>query len=173
VIMLENLAIATTTGYALEFEHTRSEGIVASPVAGSVPQNASLVRLHAPMEYLTVYFAGERQGAPPILPSSKSYFQNYNRVLIAGGRYGFVIPTFGGHIWHVAGFFRYVVVGPEGLDSNFALAKMPWEGQAVTDFYVPADNFQAGMINAALGNPRGLSLTPAAQLLAQELKQYG
>jgi len=164
--MVENLPGASTTGYACEFEHTRSEGIYASPVAGKPPQNASLCRLHAPFELLTVYWSGSREGAPPVLPSSKSYFNNVNRVLIGGGRYGVVTPTLGGvHIWEVAGYFRYVVVGPEGLDSQFPLAVCPWEGTQASDFYIPAENFQTGILNPYSPYPAGLSPDPDVPLL--------
>jgi hypothetical protein len=145
--MPENLVGSTTTGYSLEFAHTRNEGIVGNPVGGVPPQNASLVRLYAPIEFLTVFWSGSCEGAPPILPSSKSYFTNQNRVLVAGGRYGVVTPTLGGHIWEVCGFFKFIVVGPEGLNSDFPLSVCPWEGTAATDFYIPAANFQTGIIN--------------------------
>jgi hypothetical protein len=165
--MPENLQGATTTGYAVEFEHFRSEGIEASPIAGPDPQNASLTRLHAPFEKLMVYWTATREGAPPILPSSKSFYQNYNRVLLRGGRRGVVTPTLGGHIWEAAGFFEFVVVGPEGLDSSFHLAKCPWEGTDVSDFYIPAQNFQAGIIDGAFYGPLGgLSINPDVPLLA-------
>ena len=171
--MPENLDGATTTGYHVEFEHTRSEGIYASPVAGPPPQNASICRLHAPFELLTVYWSGIKEGAPPILPSSKSYFQNYNRLLLAGGRAGVVTPSLGGHIWEVCGFFRYVVVGPEGLDSMFCLAKCPWEGTANTEFYIPSENFQEGIINPNWIQPGGLLPNPVVQQLDLQMMVKG
>lgn len=146
---VENLALAQTTGYAVQIEHRRSEGIYASPVAGPGPQNASLVRLHAPFETISVYWTATSEGKPPVLPSHKSYLNNLNRVFLGGERVGVVTPTLVGHIWVAAGRYDYVVVGPEGLDSAFNLARCPWETNLLAeDFYVPAANFvTSGILN--------------------------
>lgn len=147
--MLENLKLAQTTQYTVEFAHNHSEGIVASAVAGQGPKNVSLARLHAPFERLSVYWTATREGAPPILPSPNSYLQNTNRVFIYGERHGIVCPTLVGHIWQAAGRYDYIVVAPEGLTSQFALATTPWEGNP-SDFYIPTANFVPGIISTGL-----------------------
>jgi hypothetical protein len=161
---VENLSLASSTTYAVQIFHSRTEGIVASPIAGPAPQNCSLARLHAPMEILSVYWTAVRNGGPPTLPSSKSYLQNLNRVLLGGERIGVVTPDIVGHIWQCFGRYDYAVVGPEGLDSNFALAKCPWETADTIDFYIPASNFQTGFINTLL-NSTGLPVDPDVPLL--------
>jgi hypothetical protein len=164
--MPESLPGALTTTYTVQFAHSRVEGVSANPIAGPEPQNASLVRLHAPLEMLTVFWTATREGAAPRLPSSKSYFQNYNRVLLSGERVGIVVPNTVGHIWIAAGRFDYCVVGPEGLDSDFRLAKVPWESTDASDFYVPMANFELGIINSTPVPPLGgLPINPAVPLL--------
>jgi len=158
--MPENLPLAQTGTYGVQFVHSRVEGISASPVAGSVLSNASLVRLHAPFELLSVYWSAISEGKPPVLPSHKSFAQNYNRVFIGGERVGIVTPNIVGHIWVAAGRYDYVVVGPEGLDSQFALAKCPWENDQSTNFYVPAENFVRGIINPTYNQPIGIPVDP-------------
>lgn len=162
--MPEFLPLSQTTTYGVQICHSRSEGIMASPIAGPPPQNASLVRLHAPIEFITVYWTAVSHGKPPVLPSHKSFVQNYNRVFLSGERMGLVTPNIVGHIWHAAGSFLYVVVGPEGLSSMFPLAKCPWEGTAATDFYIPSENFQSGITNP-YSVPTGLPINPDAQQL--------
>lgn len=166
----ENLELASTTTYTVQMAHRRTEGIVASPIAGPVPQNASLVRLHAPMEMITVYWTAISEGKPPRLPSHKSFATNYNRVFLGGERVGITYPSVVGHVWIAAGRFDYVVVGPEGLESRFALAKCPWEGTTASDFYIDASNFQrSGIFNPLAIVPQGLSYDPDAILLNSEL----
>lgn len=155
--MPENLPLAQTTGYSVQVVQRHSEGIVANPVAGPLPQNVSLVRLHAPVEYLSVYWSAVSEGKPPIVPTHKSFLQNVNRTFLGGERYGVITPTLVGHIWQIAGRYDYVVNAPEGLSSMFALAKCPWEGDAIIDFYMPAENFQTGIINPIWNQPIGIS----------------
>lgn len=160
---VEEMLFCTTTTYAVEFSHSRNEGIVASPVAGE-EQNVSLARLHSPIEYLTVYWTATREGSPPILPSHLSYNanDNRNRVFLGGERHGIVTPTLAGHIWQACGHYRYVIVGPESLDSDFPLSMMPWEHKP-EDFYVPSSNFVTSIINtspvAQLKKTDGTSVT--------------
>lgn len=156
--MPENLPLAQHTTYGVQICHRRSEGIIACPIAGAAPQNASLIRLHAPFELIDVYWTAVSEGKPPVLPSHKSYVTNLNRVFLGGERVGVVTPGIVGHYWCAAGVFRYVVVGPEGLASAFNLAKCPWEETNDTDFYVPAENFlDKGIINATYAQPSGLT----------------
>jgi hypothetical protein len=170
---VENLPAGNTTTYSVEICHSRNEGIVASAVAGPVPQNASLVRLHAPVEMISVYWTAVSEGKPPTLPSSKSFLANYNRVLLAGERVGMVFPSLVGHTWMAAGVFHYCVVGPEGLDSNLGLSHCPWEKAPTTDFYIPSANFQGTILNTNATLPKGLTLDPDVVLLNQELAKYG
>jgi len=163
---------ATTTQYEVEFEHTHHEGIFTSPVGGEPPQNASVVRLHAPFEMLTVIWACSREGAPPDLPSHKAYLTNPNRIFLGGKRVGNITPSLGCHIFSVSGFFRFAIVGPEDLDSNFPLSACPWEtalgGAQVTDYMIPETSFlDTGIINPS-AQPTGL--TPPAYIEALELQ---
>ena len=144
---VENMDGAQTTTYTVEFAHSRSEGIIALPVAGE-EQLVSLARLHSPFEYLSVYWTAVSQGKPPILPSHLSYISNGNRVFLGGERHGLVFPDIAGHIWQAAGVFHYVICGPESISSDFPLAMVPWESTP-TDFYIPAGNFVTGLINPA------------------------
>jgi hypothetical protein len=148
---VESLPLSQTTAYAIEIAHNRSSGIAACPIAGPDPQFASLVRLHAAIEFVSVYWTATREGAPPILPSPNSYYQNTNRVFLGGERHGVVFPTMVGHIWMAVGRYDYALAGPEGLASKFPLSVTPWEalaGAVPTDFYIPAENFQAGILDS-------------------------
>lgn len=158
---VENLPLGQTTSYSIEIAQTHAEGIIDNPVGGPAPQNASLVRLHAPFERISVYWSAVSEGKPPILPSDKSFLTNPNRVFLGGERHGVVTPTLVGHIWIAAGRYDYSVPGPEGLGSAFGLAKCPWEGtpsDGAQDFYIPVENFISGIINVS--TPQNTGLTP-------------
>ena len=102
------------------------------------------------------------------MPSHKSFLTNFNRVFLGGKRSGLITETLGGvHIFHMAGFFRYSVVAPEGLDSNFPLSKAPWEtGLDVVDFMIPSTSFlPTGIVNPGVGLPTGVPISPAVPLL--------
>jgi hypothetical protein len=135
----------------VQFCHRRDDGLSASPVAGPPPQNASLVRLFAPIEFLSVYWSAVSEGKPPILPSYKSFNGlNGNRLFLRGERCGIVTPSALGHIWMAAGVYEYSVPATEDLDSVFVLSKCPWEGtptDVARDFYVPVQNFVVGLFN--------------------------
>lgn len=162
----ESLFGAQTTTYGVQFVHRRNEGIVVNPVAGAAPQHASMVRLHAPLETLSVYWTAVRQGAPPIVPSTRSYRQNLNRVFLGGSRIGSCTPAMFGHFWVVSGNYEYLIVAPETLDSDFALARCPWEtDQNLRDFYVPYQHFQEGIINDILSSNTGIALDPDVAFL--------
>jgi hypothetical protein len=154
--MPELLEDASSQQYEIEIVHSRNEGVIACPIAGE-EQAVSLIRLHSPIEFLSVYWSATKEGAPPILPSHDSFLTNYNRVFLGGHRHGVVIPTTNAHLWAAAGVFHYVVYEPEGMLSKFPLSKMPWEGTSVEDFYVPVENFQIGIVNpmAALTDENG------------------
>lgn len=138
--MPELLAMSGSTHYSVEYAHTRDEGIIACPVAG-IEQAVSLVRLHSPIEFLSVFWAATRDGAPPLLPKHTSYATNYNKVFLGGERHGVVYPAIVGHTWQAVGVFRYVINVPEGFLSDMPLGKCPWEGTELDDFYIPAENF--------------------------------
>ncbi len=168
---VEKLVNAQTTTYAVQFTQTHTEGISAAPIAGPSPQNASLARLNAPFETMSVYWTAVKEGSPPILPSHKSYLNNLNRVFLGGERVGVVYPTLVGHIWMAAGRYDYVIMSPEGLSSRFCLNKLPWEGTALdnaVDFYVPSENFESGILNPTWIQPVGI--TPDIDVSAIELQ---
>ena len=165
---IEDMSMGQASGYAVEFVHTHSEGLCVNPVAGKGPQNASIVRLHAPFERISVYWFAISRGTPPVLPSYKSFFTNANRLFLGGERYGVVTPDLVGHIWQATGRFDYSVVAPEGLDSQFNFGKCPWEGLATdnaVDFYIPAQYFQPGIINPTLNQPYGFVADPDVPIL--------
>jgi len=162
---VENLANASYTEFTTEISHQRVEGIYASPVAGPGPQNASLVRLHAPFETITVYWTATREGAPPIIPSPNSYTNNLNRIFLGGARTGLVVPTFGGHSYSVSGVWVFQIVGPESLDGDLFLARTPWENSEQGRFMIPAQNFQKGILDATYIQPIGLPVDPDVILL--------
>lgn len=165
---VENLPMGQTSGYGIQFAHVHAEGLCVNPVAGIAPQQASIVRLHAPFELISVYWSAISRGVPPIVPSYQSFFTNSNRLFLGGERYGVVTPDLVGHIWQAAGRFDYSVVSPEGMDSAFMLAKCPWEGTATdnaVDFYIPADNFKTGIINPTLIQPYGYVADPDVPVL--------
>jgi hypothetical protein len=164
--MPEQLAVSSTTKYEIERARSRTEGILALPVAGRPPQNVSLVRLHAPIEFEVVYWSATRRGGPPVVPSPKSLAGNPNRVFLGGTQSAIVpVPTFGGHWFCLAGSYTYVIVGPEGLDSNFYLGRMPWETVGVDENYIPAANFQNGIVSFQSQKNGQLPLDPDVQLL--------
>jgi hypothetical protein len=156
------------TGYSIQFAHAHAEGICVNPVAAKAPQNASIVRLHAPFEMLTVYWSACSLGKPPICPSYKSFFTNQNRLFIGGERYAVCTPDLVGHIWQAAGRLEFSVVAPEGLDSDFGLAKCPWEGTPLDqalNFYLPSGNFKVGIIKPDSPLPAGIKLDPDVGIL--------
>lgn len=154
---VEKLPGAQHTTYAVQIVHTHSEGIVASPIAGKAPKNASLVRWHAPFEMMSVYWTVVSEGKPPLAPSHKIFFQNGNRAFLGGERVGVVYPNIVGHIFQMAGVLHFCVVAPEGLDSEFDLSKCPWEQTSLSDFCIPAANFlDTGIVNPNWHQPPGI-----------------
>jgi hypothetical protein len=167
---VENLPRASVTNYSVQIAHSRIEGIVASPVAGPGIQNASLVRLHSPFERISVFWTAICTGAPPFIPSEKSYLKNMNRVFLGGERCGVVTPDMVGHIWHAAGRYDYIVLAAEGLSSPFCLAKVPWELGKVQDFYIPSTNFLSqGIINDTWLQPSGVAADADVAALDMQL----
>lgn len=140
-----------------------------SPIAGEGPANCSIVRLHAPLELIKVYWTAISEGKPPVLPSHKSYLANGNRVFLGGERVGIVTPALVGHYWSAAGYFLFAVVSPEGLSSDFSLARCPWEGTDASDFYIPSTHFQKGIINDNWLQPIGVAPDPDVQLLGLQI----
>jgi hypothetical protein len=128
------------------------------------------MRLFAPTEFLSVYFTCRREGAPPFIPSWKSYMNN-NRLFLGGDRIGAVVPILGGaHSWLVAGAYHFSLLnGPENLDSLFPLSMCPWEaqlGKQTTDFAIPAANFlTSGILNNTVVGPN----SPTQALLLQTM----
>lgn len=168
---VENLPLAGTTTYSVQIVHTHQEGIVASPIAGKGPKNASLVRWHAPFELMSVYYTAISEGKPPAVPSHKGYKTNYNRVFLGGERVGLIVPNLIGHYFHMAGRLDFAIVAPEGLDSEFDLAKCPWELSDITEFQIPAAYFlDSGILNAKWNQPTGIQpLNAVVGALNQEL----
>lgn len=167
--MPENLPYASYTEYTVQVVHSHESGVCVNPIAGTPPQYLSMVRLHAAMEFLQVFWTAMREGAPPILPSHKSYLTNYNRVFLGGARTAVVVPVFGAHSWSVSGVWVFALPVPEGMDSNFALSMPPWEGAGglganMNDFMIPSQNFQSGILNP-LNDPIPLSPDPDVPLL--------
>jgi len=161
--MPENLPYAPNTEYSIERTRSRNEGIVALPIAGPVPQNVSIVRLHAPIEFEDVYWSASREGANPVVPSPRSLAGNLNRIFL-GGSQSAIIPTqtLAGHIFVMSGHYRYVIVGPEGLDSTFYLGKQPWETTLGVDYnHMPAANFVTGLVSQQSQKDKDLPLETA------------
>lgn len=151
--------LATHVTYAVEMGHSQSEGLTVCPVAGPAPQKASILRLHAPIETLSVSWIATREGAPPIVPSHKAFATNFNRVFLGGQRGADESPTFGGHIWSASGVYVYALLTAEGLDSDLPVAKVPWDDSSgIGEFFIPAANFDASnIINPKQVIPRGSS----------------
>ena len=161
--MLENQAFASYTEYTTEIHHQHDEGISVSAIAGDDDEFCSLTRLYSPIEFIQVFWTATREGAPPVLPSHKSYLGNYNRTFLGGARNALIVPIQGGHSFSVSGVYVYAVNFPEGLDSAFALGKCPWEGAGndnAKDYYVPTDSFVLGLLNPQ--SPETLPLGLAA-----------
>jgi hypothetical protein len=170
---VENLLLGQTTGYGIQICHFHEEGIFDSPVAGAGPQNASIVRLYAPFERISIYWSALSKGKPPILPSEKSFLANpnaplnQNRVFLGGERYGIVTPDIVGHIWVASGVYHYSCPAPEGLSSNFGLANCPWENTPYNtsqDFYIPLENFVVGLLAQPPQNTGLQPFAPVGQL---------
>ena len=168
---VEDIPFAGSTTYTVQVVHKHSEGIVASPIAGKGPKNVSLVRWHAPYEIMSVYWTAVSEGTPPRVPSHKGYISNYNRVFLGGERVGVITPSIVGHIFHMAGRLDFAIVAPEGLDSEFDLAKCPWEDTSISDFQIPAAYFlDSGILNAKWNQPKGIQpLNAIVGALNQEL----
>lgn len=146
---------STTTTYNVERAHSREEGIISLPIAGE-EQAVSLVRIHSPIEYETIFWSASRRGAAPIIPSWKAFItgNNTNRVFLRGQRSATIpVPTIGGHWYVVAGWYDYAIVTPESLDSNFMLGSMPWESINVNQNFIPREFFNAtGIIATGKGS---------------------
>lgn len=157
----ENAPGATHTEYQIERARSRSEGIAASAVAGGVNANASLVRLHSPIEFEAIYWSATRIGAPPIVPSPASLASNPNRVFLGGEQSALVgIPDIDSHTYVMAGAYYFAIVGPETLTSNFRLGVMPWETIPVSNNFIPASAFQTGIIDPTPNLPAGWTADP-------------
>jgi hypothetical protein len=167
---VENLPLGQTTSYSVQIAHSRDEGIYASPVGGDEEVNCSIVRLHSPIERLSVFWMAVSEGKPPLVPSPLIYSKNGNRVFTGGDRVGVMTPAIVGHTFTMAGRLDYIVVAPEGLDSQFNLAMCPWEQAQVSDFYIPATNFlDTGIVNDGL-NSTGILQEPYVPILAEQLQ---
>jgi hypothetical protein len=156
---VDKLVGASTTSYSIEIAHSHNEGLVALPIAGVGPRVTSIVRLHAAQEFITVYWSAIREGAAPVLPSWKSFIDDPNVVFLDGQRSA-IVPSsvVGGHAFVCAGSYRYSLLLPRGLDSDFALGVQPWEMTYVANnllgaHFIPAENFIRGILSSLTVNP--------------------
>lgn len=168
----ENRPGATHTEYQIERVRSRNEGICASAIAGGYLENCSLVRLHSPIEYESIYWNACRHGAPPIVPGPECLDGNFNRVFLGGQQSAIVgVPAIEGHVFCMAGVYHFVIVGPEGLGSNFRLGKMPWELASELLNFIPSTNFiNSGIIDNTWNQPIGVPLDADVPLLQNPIQ---
>lgn len=168
---VENFPLGQTNTYAVQFGHAHDEGLCVSPVAGPGPQNASIVRLYAPIEYMTIYWEVTSRGKPPLVPSHRGYARNSNRLFMGGERYGAMTPDYPlGHTFQMAGKLEFAIIAPEQLDSPFCLSMCPWEQTSIQDFMVPAANFlDTGILNPYSLPPRGVLPDPDVPALTLQM----
>lgn len=169
----EEIDGATHTEYFVERVRSHESGICVNPIAGDPPQNASLVRLYAPVETELIRWRATRKGAAPIVPSPDSFDNNSNRLYLRGKQTA-SIPTqdisLVGHTFTISGWYLYAIVGPEGLSSTFRLGAMPWEDPSAVLNYIPAENFITGILDDTLQQPDGLPTDPDVLILNDPLQ---
>lgn len=138
---------------------TSDNGLAMMPTAGPYPQPAVVVALHGGLEYEEIYFVASRLGAPPIVPAP--YTKNANRVYLGGEQSAvFPMPEISGvKTYGVAGYYRWGILAPEGLESDFMIGQVPFPGLD-KDEYIPGVYFSYTLMNQRMTRVVGNAATP-------------
>lgn len=152
--------------YALR-TRKRDNGLGAMPTAGPSPQAAQVVVLHGSLEWDIVAYTATKRGEPPTVPAPAT--TNPNRVFMGGWQSGiFPIPDQVGVMeYTVAGYMRFLILSPEGLESDFMLGKLPFPGLDPNE-YISATQY----LSYQLLNERVVPALPGAPVfqLAQVIR---
>lgn len=167
---LENFVdSASSTIYGIVRSHARVSGTISLPtywvpqpdnrlfpngiddrVGGHpTPTPCKIVRLHGPIESMTISWTAIKEGASPKVPNP--YLLSTNLYFKQGARSG-AIPVsqagYKGHSWSMSGAYEYHVLSPVDLNSSMPLGIHPWENDAdwpnrisIDDSIMPNDNF--------------------------------
>lgn len=144
--------------------HSHSNGLAMMPTAGAFPQSASIVVLNGGLDMDFIGYAATRRGEPPQIPAPIS--TNPNRVFLAGERTGmFPMTDVAGVITYVVtGWFRFGILSPEGLASDFMLGDLPFPG-VQTGQYIPGGYFLINLINQNLTQTLTNNVPPIPPLI--------
>ncbi len=131
---------------ALRYRRHRN-GLAMMPVAGIFPKAAQVVALNGGLDNDLISWVAGRRGAPPVVPAPFS--KNPNRVFMGGEQIGqWANPDMSGVMtYYLAGWYRFGILSPEGLASDFMLGMVPFPGLTLQDQYIPRSYFQYGLIN--------------------------
>jgi len=125
---------------------TSNNGISVMPVAGPSPQPAAVVALNGGLEFDTIAFYAMKRGEPPTVPPPASL--NPNRIFLEGWQSApFPVPDQGTIMCYaIAGFYKWAILTPEGLESDFMLGQLPFPGLDPDERF-PSSYFNYQLIN--------------------------
>jgi hypothetical protein len=178
-VAVEILIDANSIVFVVERQHGRNAGLVGVPVSGTatIPADdpakpgpaidCEIVRLHDPIETMTIKWTAVKEGAAPLVPNP--YLFDRNLVFESGQRTG-AIPVrlvgYAGHAWSMTGIYKYIVAKTVDLNSDFPLGLQPWDASlAMSDAYMPAANFVNSILETVRKGEIGGSAVPTWPLI--------
>ena len=157
---IEFLKDATSDVFAFERQHYRVGGTIALPVygnpakdkqtvanGGATPVNCRIVRLHAPMELMSIVWNCVKKGAA-IAPNPYLFDPN---LIFKSGRRSAAVPMDmsgePGHSWAMSGVYEYHVQSPQDLNSSMPVGITPWEDLiSIDDSLIPNTAFLSSLL---------------------------
>lgn len=142
-----------TTAYSCTRTFHRHEGTMAIPVAGTVDglEEASIVQLHSPFEYMTVTWIATAEGKPPTIPDPLTFSTVPNVAFHSrqiSAPISIPIGTGKGYNWQVSGVYTYTLKKPRDIKANIPTGRIPFETDNTADsFTIPATYFDANMLS--------------------------
>lgn len=115
-------------------------------VSGPDGTRSKIVKLHAKFQMLILNWSAEREGAPPIMPSTNIGDENF---VFLNGTISGVLQSPNQAlrpVYSQAGTYFYAVVTPFKMDGNFALGKLPWDNVQKDDVVIPDSYFSSDFI---------------------------
>lgn len=150
-------------------------GIAVMPVAGPSPQPAVVVSLNGGLEYDWILCCAATMGRPPYVPAPIMPHNN-NRIFLQGGQSGvFPIPELGGaKAYGVLVWYKFGILTPEGLQSDFMLGNLPFPGLD-QDERIPGGYFTYNLVNNRMTRalPGSSELINALPQLLRQIVQRG
>ena len=122
--------------YKLQRVYNYVSGLVQQPVAGAIDgtQECAFVRIHSPMESMTIFFAAESEGMAPTIPDPYSLLTegggpNGDNLIFLGFGQGADAPVCRlsgqGHFWQASATYHYGLKKPRAKGSSIKTGRIP------------------------------------------------